>query len=494
MSHQTLTKSNSSSKIALEEIYPVPIPLPPPPVTRKKKKPVLPPQHTVKSVDEKHNEIMSQFCDIEQKEIPEWKKQYRLLKKKIRYYVPEWDGKANLSILSLDSAKIEEKIYHWKEEMDAIKQQIKDYETRKKKYIIENADFIFKYFEDKKQISSSVSTAAAALQFKVEGAIDDSIFSLEKNEDNNADKKDKMGQKQQQESKNRKLLNDFFNIQKQKKNGNKMEFQEEKGGGSEISGMGGGGGAMGEKEKPSIQKRKMHTYWKNVCDEIPNLQDYALSSEICTYCCKGEYIINEEEGTYNCHNCGHFVLQYVNTPKHFNNEAPGEVTYTTYDRLIHFKEILSQFQAKETTKIPEEMVKNIANRIRKERIKDISEIDYDKMRDILRTLGYNHYFEHIQLINSIFGIEPPQMDKELYDTLCVLFMETRKPWALYCPPNRTNFFNYTYVLYQLCVLLGQHQYLPFIPMMKDPKKRLNMDVIWKQLCEHLDWEYIPSPH
>jgi hypothetical protein len=44
------------------------------------------------------------------------------------------------------------------------------------------------------------------------------------------------------------------------------------------------------------------------------------------------------------------------------------------------------------------------------------------------------------------------------------------------------------------VLLGQYQYLPFIPMMKDPKKRLNMDVIWKQLCEHLDWEYIASPN
>ena len=189
-----------------------------------------------------------------------------------------------------------------------------------------------------------------------------------------------------------------------------------------------------------------------------------------------------------------FNLQYVNTQKNFNNEAPGEVTYTTYDRLIHFKEILSQFQAKETTKIPEDIVTNIANRIRKERITDLSEIDYDKMREILRTLGYNQYFEHIQLINSIFGIEPPQMDKELYDTLCVLFMEIQQPWALYCPPNRTNFFNYTYVLYQLCVLLGQHQYLPFIPMMKNPKKRINMDEIWEKLCAHLDWEYIALPY
>lgn len=459
---------SKNNPVVLEEIYPLPIPLPPPPVTRKKKKPPVPPQYSIKSIDEKHNEMMLQFCQMDENQIPEWKNKYQLLKKKIKFYVPEWDGKTGLPALALENNKLEEKVYTWKEEMDKIKDQIKEYENNKKKYIIDNADFIFKYFEDKKQISSS---------FPVTSKLQDKEDKKMEEEEENT----KEEEKQQQESKNRKLMNDFFNIQKRKKQGVEKEV-----------------GEMGEDvmvpEKSFNQKRKMHAYWKNVCDEIPNLQEYALSAEICTNCYKGEYIINEEEGTYNCHYCGHFILQYVNTPKHFNNEAPGEVTYTTYDRLIHFKEILSQFQAKETTKIPEEMVKNIANRIRKERIKDISEIDYDKMRDILRTLGYNHYFEHIQLINSIFGIEPPQMDKELYDTLCVLFMETRKPWALYCPPNRTNFFNYTYVLYQLCVLLGQYQYLPFIPMMKDPKKRLNMDVIWKQLCEHLDWEYIASPH
>jgi hypothetical protein len=469
-----MSSNKNPSQVPLDEIYPLPIPLPPPPITRKKKKPPIPPQYTIKSIDEKHNEIMSQFCEMDEMQIPEWKKKYLLLKKRIHYYVPEWEGgsKSSLPIFALENHKLQERVYRWKEEMDTIREQIKEYENNKKKYVIDNADFIFKYFEDKKQISS-VSKSNLPLK-----------SSSEKEAESETEKGNGAGIIEE-ESKNRKLLNDFFNIQKRKKGGEKVGIEM-----GEDSAI--GGGAV--ENSATTQKRKMHAYWKNVCDEIPNLQEYALSAEICTNCGKGEYIINEEEGTYNCHFCGHFILQYVNTPKHFNNEAPGEVTYTTYDRLIHFKEILSQFQAKETTKIPEEMVKNIANRIRKERIKDISEIDYDKMRDILRTLGYNHYFEHIQLINSIFGIEPPQMDKELYDTLCVLFMETRKPWALYCPPNRTNFFNYTYVLYQLCVLLGQYQYLPFIPMMKDPKKRLNMDVIWKQLCEHLDWEYIASPH
>jgi tRNA1(Val) A37 N6-methylase TrmN6 len=306
------------------------------------------------------------------------------------FYIPEWDGKTGLSIFALENHKLQEKVYAWKEKMDIIRDQIKEYENNKKKYVIDNADFIFKYFEDKKQISSVANKLPP------------------KSSDKEEEKEGGSGIIEE-ESKNRKLLNDFFNIQKRKKGGEKVGVEM----GEDSLGGGSCGGAV--EKSSTTQKRKMHTYWKNVCDEIPNLQEYALSAEICTNCGKGEYIINEEEGTYNCHFCGHFILQYVNTPKHFNNEAPGEVTYTTYDRLIHFKEILSQFQAKETTKIPEEMVKNIANRIRKERIKDISEIDYDKMRDILRTLGYNHYFEHIQLINSIFGIEPPQMDKELYD-------------------------------------------------------------------------------
>ncbi|NBO50188.1 MAG: hypothetical protein EBU80_10805, partial [Chitinophagia bacterium] len=121
--------------------------------------------------------------------------------------------------------------------------------------------------------------------------------------------------------------------------------------------------------------------------------------------------------------------------------------------LNHFKEILSQFQAKETTQIPPEIIEKIRNRIKKERITDLREITYDKMREILKKLQLNKYFEHIQYINSLLGIKPPLMSEELHETLCVLFIEIQGPWAIHCPPNRTNFFNYAYALYQLCTLL-----------------------------------------
>ena len=62
-----------------------------------------------------------------------------------------------------------------------------------------------------------------------------------------------------------------------------------------------------------------------------------------------------------------------------NKEPPSEVSYTAYLRLNHFKEILSQFQAKETTQIPPHVIKAIKGRIIKERIKDTTKLNYMKL-------------------------------------------------------------------------------------------------------------------
>ena len=253
-----------------------------------------------------------------------------------------------------------------------------------------------------------------------------------------------------------------------------------------------------EKQEENMDNEKSkyvyQNYWKNVKNEITNIQDFVIPSDICEVCHNGELISQDEEGILICNNnqCGKYVLYIIDSSKPTNKEPPNEVSYTAYIRLNHFKEILSQFQAKETTQIPEEVLDAIRNRIKKERIKDMKHINYDKMREILRKLGLNKYFEHIQYINSIFGIKPPIMNEELHDTLCVLFIEIQKPWAMHCPPERTNFFNYTYTLYQLCVLLDQTQYLPYIPLLKDRIKQLEQDMIWKKVCDELGWEFIPS--
>ena len=79
---------------------------------------------------------------------------------------------------------------------------------------------------------------------------------------------------------------------------------------------------------------------------------------MCTYCKNGELISQEEEGVLICNNsrCGIMIPHIIESSKPSNKDPPNEVSYTAYIRLNHFKEILSQFQAKETTQIPPEVI------------------------------------------------------------------------------------------------------------------------------------------
>lgn len=306
--------------------------------------------------------------------------------------------------------------------------KVKILKAEKNKYLLENSKYIFQYFEQKKDISIGAN------------------------------------------NQNVNLLNTFFKVKAKTDDASDLKS-----------------------DQYQQSKNAYQNYWKNVNNDLINIQDFVLVSDICEFCKQGELIPQDEEGILICNNdkCGKFISYIVDSAKPANKEPPNEVSYTAYIRLNHFKEILSQFQAKETTQIPPEVLKTIKARIKKERM-DYSEINYDSMREILRKLGLNKYFEHIQYINSTLGIKPPIMNEELHETLCVLFIEIQKPWAMHCPPNRTNFFNYTYTLFQLCVLLDQVQYLPYIPMMKDREKQLDQDTIWKKVCNDLDWEFFPT--
>jgi hypothetical protein len=152
---------------------------------------------------------------------------------------------------------------------------------------------------------------------------------------------------------------------------------------------------------------------------------------------------------------------------------------------------LAQFQAKETTQIPEDIIQNIQSQIKKERIQ-IETMTNKKTKEILKKFGYNKYYEHIPFIKDKLGIKPPVMSPELEDKLCSLFMEIQRPYAKFCPDDRVNFLNYYYTIYKLCELLEEDEFLPYFPMLKDREKRIEQDCIWKKICEELNWQFIPT--
>ena len=84
------------------------------------------------------------------------------------------------------------------------------------------------------------------------------------------------------------------------------------------------------------------------------------------------------------------------------------------------------------------------------------------------------------------------MHPELELILCNLFIEIQAPYSKCCPDKRTNFLNYYYTIYKLCELLEQNQFLPYFPMLKDRDKRIEQDVIWKNICKELGWPFFKS--
>ena len=231
-------------------------------------------------------------------------------------------------------------------------------------------------------------------------------------------------------------------------------------------------------------------YLTNVDDNFLNLKNYVIDYEICEKC-NGELVKVDYKGLVICNNCGLQKTFLIEHEKPSYKEPPKEVCFYAYKRINHFREILAQFQAKETTQIPDEVLENIKLQIKKERI-TLKQMSNQKAKDILKKLGYNKYYEHIPFIKDKLGIRPPIMSPELEETLCNLFMEIQKPYAKHCPDDRVNFLNYYYVLYKMCELLEEKTFLPFFPMLKDPIKRIEQDEIWKKICKELNWEFVPT--
>jgi len=307
---------------------------------------------------------------------------------------------------------------------------IRELKTKKKEYFLDNSKYIFEYFENKKNISNEEST------------------NINTKPNNNKSK----------------ILNSFFKI-------NESNNEEKK---------------LTHNNNNIVQK-----YLSNIDDMFLDVNSYVYPTDICKFCFKGELVPLEDEGILMCNICYRYVPYLIENEKPSYKEPPKEVCFYAYKRINHFKEILSQFQGKETTQIPYDVIENIKLQIKKERI-ELSEITNIKTKEILKKLGYNKYYEHIPFIKDKLGIKPPIMASELEETLCNLFIELQSPYSKFCPDDRVNFLNYYYTAYKLCELLGEEQYLQHFPMLKDKEKRIEQDNIWKKICEELNWEFIPT--
>lgn len=206
------------------------------------------------------------------------------------------------------------------------------------------------------------------------------------------------------------------------------------------------------------------------------------------YCkeCKIEKILDSGESTYVCPVCGESEEIILDEDRQIKEYSP-------YKRINHFKEWINQFQAKETTEIPENIFIEIIDEINKNRIKDLANLDRDKMKSILKKLGYNNLYEHIPyIINKLSGLEPPTINRHIEMKFIDMFSKIQEPWEKFKPSGRKNFLSYSYVLHKFCQLLELDHLLTSFPLLKSIKNLKEQEQVWEKICKSLKWEFISS--
>ncbi|NDB85416.1 MAG: hypothetical protein EB127_22345 [Alphaproteobacteria bacterium] len=223
----------------------------------------------------------------------------------------------------------------------------------------------------------------------------------------------------------------------------------------------------------------------------PSMNALNDTSFVCDAC--GEDMrISINDATISCPHCGFHKLILMDSDKPSYKDPPREISYYAYKRINHFNEWLAQFQAKESTEIPEEVFENIQGQIKKERIQP-SSLNRSKIREILKKLKYNSYYEHVpHILSRLNGHTAPVMDREMEEKLRYLFKEIQPSFQKHCPAERSNFLSYSYVLYKLCELLDLDDFLHCFPLLKNRDKLYAQDKIWEKICKDLKWEFIRS--
>lgn len=209
--------------------------------------------------------------------------------------------------------------------------------------------------------------------------------------------------------------------------------------------------------------------------------------------CEKEMIFSANEALFTCPFCGYQEFVLIDSDKPSYKDPPREVSYYAYKRINHFNEWLAQFQAKESTEIPTEVYDAILLELKKERIMDYRTLKPAKIREILKKLKFNKYYEHVpHIMNRLNGQNAPVMSREIEEKLRYMFKEIQPSFQKHCPKDRSNFLSYSYVLYKFCELLELDEYLPSFPLLKNRDKLYVQDKIWQKICEDLSWEFIRS--
>ena len=262
---------------------------------------------------------------------------------------------------------------------------------------------------------------------------------------------------------------------------------------------------LGKPSKNNSTKNKLISSYIDIASnyiEINNFNKNTSDNITCINCSNKKDFDIIDKNIYICQQCyaEQLVLRHISS---YNDIDRVNISSKyMYDRKIHFRDCIKQYQGKQNSTIPDKIYKSLAEQFKnhhllvgnfdtpkEERFKNITK---NHILLFLKELGYSNHYENAHLIHYKFTRIKPDDISYLEDQLLDDFDSLTELYdKKFKHINRKNFINTQYVLYQL---LRRHKHEcnkeEFI-ILKTIDRKFFHDEVCKSLFEELGWNHTP---
>jgi hypothetical protein len=251
-------------------------------------------------------------------------------------------------------------------------------------------------------------------------------------------------------------------------------------------------------EKKEIMKQYYYKLNLHLPNNITDKENCSLNN--CSIC-NTQNTVFEFEDCFSCIECGSVTNTLV-LPETLSFKDKQDTDFDNkvdYKKINYFIEWLNQIQGKEQSNIPQYVIDSIIIELQKEKITDVSNLDIDTVRILLK--NYEHIPNIIHKINCLTKLNIPE---EIFEKLVFMFSEFHGPYEQYKPSNRKSISAIKYIIRKFLHILDIHDYDSYFPLLKCREKTYKHEKIFKQVVTHLaqnqtgkeryriNWRFIPS--
>lgn len=258
------------------------------------------------------------------------------------------------------------------------------------------------------------------------------------------------------------------------------------------------------KEKDEIIYKYIQKAQKYITRDITNLFNLSTGNNkiICTNCGNKKQFDVIDECIYVCINCGSQQEILLHTSSYKDIDRVNISSKYTYDRKVHFRDCMNQYQGKQNSTIDKKIYKDLEDQFEKHHLlckgstkKRFRKINKDHIHLFLKELEYTKHYENINLIHyNMTGKKPDDishLEDDLlndFDLLTDLYDKNYKNKKDFV---RKNFINTQYVLYQLLTKYKHPCKKDDFTILKTVDRKSFHDTISSDLFSQLGWSFTP---